>query len=420
MRIDRKLLSPEKILTFIWISAVSLAYIATLPTVRSEVGTNQPVFTPIGIVWIIFCLLSFIIGARIAKSYEFSIQLGDDDNDTISRYDYSNIRNGIIISYIFVAVVYIYLSFWAILTVQEMNGINTFMTSLYSNWHHVWRTWVANKPFAGARVLYTGLIAVGIFAVTQISYYQSEDRGGNLINFKLLLILALIPLFILPLIVSRRVLLATVIFGGIVSYISASDKGVKLSYVYVPIIVAFGLWTLQEILVRSVSDGFLLHGIHRVLYYFSNDVGNVSRAVSYITARSYGLNSFQFLTEYLFITDRLYDSYLGELQRQSGEYRFAGTWTLLGNPYIDFGWLGLLVLTALGFVSRTVYQWSQNSKLGIQLYALIAAGLILSWHYSLFSRPEFIFNIGLLIVINKSSFFTEIFSRSSTSLQNYE
>jgi len=404
MRINRKFLSPSKILLLIWIAAVVMAFVATWPGIKADVGTRQPVFTASGLVWITACLVSFWVGTRASRRYEFNLRIGSDWTNVNDSWGLFDVKCSLMASYGLIVVVYAYLLFWVILTIQGMGGLGTFIVSLYSDWHHVWRTWVAHKPFPGARILYTGLIAVSIFFSTQIGYYRNNKYGGSLFSFKIPLILALVPLFILPLIVSRRVLLATAVFGSLVAYISVRKDGLKLSYVYVPVLVAFGLWTLQEVLVRSVSDGFLFHGIHRILFYFSNDIGNVNRAVEHVTARSYGLNSFKFLTDYMFITDRLNDIYLTELRRQASVHKPAGTWTLLGNPYVDFGWFGLLVLTVLGFVSRAVYQESQDSLLATQVYGLIAAGLILSWHYSLFSAPEMVFNVVILIMINKAGF----------------
>jgi hypothetical protein len=83
---------------------------------------------------------------------------------------------------------------------------------------------------------------------------------------------------------SRQVLLATAVFGSIVAYITIREDGLKLSYVYIPALILFGFWILQDVLVTSVSEGFLLRGIHRILYYFSNDIGNVNRAVAHVTA----------------------------------------------------------------------------------------------------------------------------------------
>jgi hypothetical protein len=405
-------MSPTKILLLIWIAAAGMAFVATLPGIKADVGTHQPVFTASGIVWIAACLVSFWLGARASRRYEFNLRIRSNSNNVDDSWQLSNVTCSLVASYALLVVVYAYLLFWAILTIQGMGGLGTFIVSLYSDWHHVWRTWVAHKPFPGARILYTGLIAVSIFFSTQIGYYRSNEYDGSLLSFKIPLILALVPLFVLPLIVSRRVLLATAVFGSLVAYISVREDGLKLSYVYVPVLISFGLWTLQEVLVRSVSDGFLLHGVHRILFYFSNDVGNVNRAVEHVTARSYGLNSFKFLTDYMFITDRLSDTYLTELQRQASVHKPAGTWTLFGNPYVDFGWFGLLVLSGLGFVSRAVYQKSQDSLLATQVYGLIAAGLILSWHYSLFSVPEMVFNVVVLIIINKSGFFARSISLS--------
>lgn len=378
-----------------------MAFVATFPGIKADVGTRQPVFTPSGLVWIAACLVSFWVGARASRRYKFNLRIGFNCNSVDDSWRLSDVKCSLMTSYALLVVVYAYLLFWTILTIQGVGGLDTFIVSLYSNWHHVWQTWVANKPFPGARLLYTGLIAVSIFFSTQIGYYRKNKCRGGRFSFKIPLILALVPLFILPLIVSRRVLLAAAVFGSLVAYISVREDGLKLSYVYVPVLIAFGLWTLQEVLVRSVSDGFLLHGIHRILFYFSNDIGNVNRAVEHVTTRSYGFYSFQFITDYMFITERLNDIYQTELRRQSS-VRYAGTWTLLGNPYVDFGWFGLLVLTVLGFVSRAVYQKSQNSLLATQVYGLIAAGLILSWHYSLFSAPEMVFNIVVLIIINKA------------------
>lgn len=390
-----------------------MAFVATLPGIKADVGTHQPVFTASGIVWIAACLVSFWLGARASRRYEFNLRIRSNSNNVDDSWQLSNVTCSLVTSYALLVVVYAYLLFWAILTIQGMGGLGTFIVSLYSDWHHVWRTWVAHKPFPGARILYTGLIAVSIFFSTQIGYYRNNEYGGSLLSFKIPLILALVPLFVLPLIVSRRVLLATAVFGSLVAYISVREDGLKLSYVYVPVLISFGLWTLQEVLVRSVSDGFLLHGVHRILFYFSNDIGNVNRAVEHVTARSYGLNSFKFLTDYMFITDRLSDTYLTELQRQASVHKPAGAWTLLGNPYVDFGWFGLLVLSGLGFVSRAVYQKSQDSLLATQVYGLIAAGLILSWHYSLFSAPEMVFNVVILIIINKSGFLARSISLKS-------
>jgi hypothetical protein len=404
MRINQEHLSPTKILFFIWIAAVGMAFIATLPGIETKPGLRQPVFTGSGLIWIAACLISFFAGARLSQRFEFKLRTNPSLAKVDDTWRFSDVKFGMLASYSFIVVVYTYLMAWAILTIRDIGGLGTFVVSIYSDWYYVWRTWVANKPFPGARLLYTGLIAVSIFFSTQIGYYRNHEYKRSLLSFKIPLALALVPLIVLPLIVSRRVLLATAVFGSIVAYITIREDGLKLSYVYVPALILFGFWILQDVLVASVSEGFLLRGIHRILYYFSNDIGNVNRAVAHVTARSYGLNSFKFVTDYLFVTEYLYDLYLDELQRQASVYKPAGTWTLFGNPYVDFGWLGLLVIAGLGFVSRAVYQKSRESLLGAQVYGLTAAGLILSWHYSLFSTPEMVLNVVVLIMINKVGF----------------
>jgi hypothetical protein len=198
-------------------------------------------------------------------------------------------------------------------------------------------------------------------------------------------------------------LLAMALFGGLITFMIASSKSLPLRYPIMSLLLGFVVWTGQELLLIRLSAGGILgsvqHGISRVLYYFTNDIGNLNRALL-IDGHSYGYYSFNFVFKYLFIEPRAERVLLRGVQSDVLQYKAGGTWTALGTPYIDFGVAGLLIIFVWGYISQLAYARADNSLFAAQMYGLLGSVIMLSWHAPLWANPSFWLNVGFLFGIS--------------------
>jgi hypothetical protein len=143
----------------------------------------------------------------------------------------------------------------------------------------------------------------------------------------------------------------------------------------------------------------LRYSVNKALFYFTNDVGNLNRGVAFVSERSYGFESFQFVFRYLFIEKTIQEQFLQSFYTGTKPYGAGGGFTALGIPYLDFGIAGLLLIFLWGYVAQGTYVKAHQSVFAAQIYGLLAASIVLSWHAAIWSNPFFWFNIGVLFLL---------------------
>jgi hypothetical protein len=219
----------------------------------------------------------------------------------------------------------------------------------------------------------------------------------------LLFCLSVGPLAVLPLIVSQRILIASSLFGGGTAFLISHRDGVSPLFVVLLAVGGFSVWTTQEIIRTGSTVGLeaVLHSSELLFHYFQVGFSNVTRGSAFITERSYGLLSFSFVFKYLFIEDEVMTLFLTDFSAQASTVKNTGPWNALVMPYLDFGWFGLLLIAGWGYFAQLSYDFAKNDRFGAQIYGLIGATIIVSFHQQFWSNAAFWFNLGLLIVFNR-------------------
>ena len=413
MNLTKTYFSPAKLFVITWSFALVAAYLGSANEVYRRYDVIELTFTLEGVLWIYAAIGVFVLGTVAANRRLLVIQLPltgqyvprDDRED----WESWKLVIGSILAYIIGVGIVFLLVYWTLLAVREVGSLTAFVETMYQSWHSMRRLWPAQKPFTGARLLYTGLISIVIIGASGMAL-TNQDRqhldGKGLYRshryWILLVLVGLLPLMMLPLLVSQRILLATALVGAITTYVMLSSRGIPVLYPVVGFIAGFGVWTAQEVVRAGFTSGTvfgsLVTGVERLLFYFTNNVGNLNRGVSFSTERSYGFESFGFIFEYLFISDTVRNLYFESFYSGLASYKAGGGFTALGVPYLDFGVFGLIIIFVWGYVSQAAYLTANRNVFGAQVYGLIAASIVLSWHTAIWTDPYFWFNIAFLVI----------------------
>ncbi|MFC7114605.1 O-antigen polymerase [Natronoarchaeum sp. GCM10025703] len=406
--ITRRYVSPAILFVVTWVISHIAAYIGPKELVYGLHDVPRATITVEGSLWVIISTAVFLLGVFVANRVQLQIKMPNDIfrhqyiKQTMEKSDIS-----LLLFYLYGVAILFLLFCWTVLAIYQIGSFRTFLSGLLSDWHSTGQLWREQKPFPGARLLYTGFISVMIFSAASLAVIGRDNplinhRYYNNQRLTTLLIIGLIPLTVLPILVSQRLLLAAAIIGSLITYISISDKGIPVVYPIIGTIIGFSVWTIQEVVrVRSSPDSVITsvtYSIDRILFYFSNDIGNLHRSITYISEHTYGFETFGFIFQYLFIEDDVRDAYLTSVYAAIEPTQGGGTATALGIPYLDFGVFGLVIIFLWGYVSQIAYSKSSQSFLSSQIYGLIAASIVLSWHSPLWSLPIFWHNVSIIIL----------------------
>jgi oligosaccharide repeat unit polymerase len=407
MRLTKQSLSPAILFFVTWSFAHVAAYLGPSQSVFRIHNVPEVTFTPEGTLWVIAAMFVFFIGVFTANQKQIVPRLWTPSKE-FDDADWSHwkVSVGLTPFYIISASIGLLLIYWTALAVIEVGSLSSFIELTYRRWHAVRRLWPDQKPFVGARLLYAALISVVIFATSGISLTRklqsNKDLDADYIRWALLLLTGILPVMILPILISQRILLATALIAAIVVYTLISPDGISLRYPTFGFLVGFGVWTSQEVVRAGFSTGSvvnsIVYSVNKLLFYFTNDIGNLHRGLTLASEKTFGFLSFNFIFQYLFIEGKIRDLYFDDFYSNLGSYKGGGTLTALGTPFVDFGAFGLILLFIWGYVAQVMYLRSSQSVLCAQIYGLIAASIILSWHAAIWSIPFFWLNIALLII----------------------
>ena len=410
MKLSSKWISPDLLMIFTWGITLILAFL-TPDTVLKQHNITK-MFNIKGLLWIFLSVLVFCIGVWIIKFKLIKIE------KHINHKKIYYIDSSTKTFYYFSLFIFILIIIWTLNVANEIGGIQVFISQIHTNWHRVRRLWPNRKPFVGARLLYTGLVASAIYFSTSFALLKDFSIYTN--NFKKTkkyiirgFLFSYIILLLLPIIISQRLLFATALAGSITAYLIYKNK-IDLNYIIKGVFISLGLWTAQEsVRVNFVSGNIvdnIIHSYERLSFYFANNVANVTNGVANVRLRSYGFLTFNALFEFLYLDSPINNNYLLNFRKFSSPYKGGGTWTGLGVPFMDFGWFGILIIFIWGVLSSIIYYKAKNSFFWAQIYGMIAASILLSFHVFLFGSASFWFSIFLLIIVNSLVRFKKVFN----------
>lgn len=383
-----KMLSPFKILLFVWSFSLFMTTYTSNETLESFTIWNS-VYTSEGLLWLFLSIFSFGLGT-------FSIDVIYKKKNYFTKklkiIDIYFSKYMLLIPFYISLITFIYM---LLSTIYELGGIFSFTSKLINSWHFVSDVFAQNKPFPGARLLYTGFVGIGIYAS---SVYLTGYKKKYI---RIIVIFSFMILFIIPILISQRILFMTLLISVIVASLFIKENKLKIvKLIFLAMIVSLTVWSLLEI-IRVYNYNFFNNPLERIMYslsrlslYFANDLANLNNAIKYIDGHTFGLRQLGPILEYLFIEDLVYNINLIP-------YKIHGTWTGLGIQYIDFGWFGLFETFIIGVVAQIIYIKAKIGKFFyIQLYGFVVSGIVLSFHFAIWHAPYFYHNLIVLILLN--------------------
>jgi len=399
--IDRRFVSPIVLLAVVWGAVVFGTVAGSKHRLYLKYGGEIEIFPPAGVLWFVLAITAFVVGTVLTRKYRLQFsERGDGGNRAKYLRSFPLVK-------LFAGGVTLLLVLWTLVAASKIGGLSEFIALMQTDWQYTRQLWPQQKPFPGARLLYTGLIACTIYAFTLLG--DLLIRGRDLttvetVKLGLLFCLSLGPLAVLPLIVSQRILIASGLFGGGIAFLISHREGVSPLFVVLLAVGGFSVWTAQEIIRTgsTVGPGAILHSFDLLFHYFQVGFSNVTRGSAFMTERSYGLSSFSFIFKYLFIEDEIQALFLSDFNAQVRTVKSTGPWNALVTPYLDFGWFGLILIAGWGYFAQLTYEFSEHSRFGAQIYGLVGATIVVSFHQQFWGNAAFWFNLGLLVLFNRA------------------
>lgn len=424
-----RLLNPVYLMLAVWSLVLTLAALSHFSASQYEIVRMFLRLNNIGVIltdkslaWSIACLAVFTAGALCVRFLPGS--------EGAARRSGSSVIVGPSVARLELMVRGMFLMFcvvagltllWAAMSIVGLGGLGGLQASLEESRSATRGYWEENKLFMGMRLIYSTMIGLGIFAMACRAFcvrhaVPLSRSGRRLLLVTLLGVGAL--LFVLPLVLSQRLLFGFFLIGTFAAYLLVSRRSLNIVYGAIGVGIAFSLWIFVESIgfqriIETAGVSRITFAIQKFLFYFGNNIGNLTAAVEYAD----GHHTFGFLTFRAFFSFLTLDAGVfrqlveGSLAYLNG-FKGGGNFTVFGITYIDFGAFGLLKMFILGMVAFRLYQYSLSSLLGAQIYALTVAVIIFSFHTEYYAHPNLWINIAVLVALNKWTNFVRFKSSS--------
>jgi len=402
-------ISPNKLLVAVWTFSLLGAWCADKALLLKFFGFATP-FTPTGLLWIGACLLAFWSGTWLASFHRPPLSLYQPRSMRQQRQYFT--KAATLLAWLITLTVLFLLFLWTLKTIADVGGLSAFIKEVWRSWHWVRRFWPDQKPFLGARLLYTAFVAISIYASATLGLLSLKAHKRDALFVRSLLATSLLVLTVLPILASQRLLLGMALVGAHIAYTLTRKRWPPFRTLLVGVLL-FGLvWIGVEVVRVGPSLQNVVESVklakERLLLYAANNVGNVTHAVAYVEARSWGMSTLLSLFALEELRKDFETTYLQDFYAATREYKGGGTWTGFGTPYVDFGWAGLLIIALWGFVSQIVFLRAKHNFFFAQLYGLIGASIVFSPQTQLWSSATFWFNCLILLLLNSKVMFKEL------------
>ena len=397
------LLSPAPLIVISWffmIVGVMFGYIARdvlRITVRTmELNGIDFDFPVAGMVWIGICLLAVVVfGLASTRPIDREARIIDHPGDLSRAVRVAGLGHAVIVLVVIA---------WVLTSAARVGGIDGLIAmAAEQDTYEAKDIILDNKLFPGMRLLYTGLIGLGVFgACVFAANLQHSDRIRKDMAIGLsMFLISVVVLSILPIFLSQRILLVQLVLSTFVGASIVAGRPFPLRYVMVLAALLFTVWSLRE----AVTVGLWASeyssarvGGEKLIYYLVNDFYNAVVPFSTEFKNTFGLFTFEFM---------LYFSTLEDTIRAAGEDRISvvegmragGVFPALTAPYVDFSWLGLFVIIALILLFTWIFNRAHRSLMFAVIYGQVGGAMLLTPHVAWYTHQNFFFNILLSTIV---------------------
>lgn len=283
---------------------------------------------------------------------------------------------------------------WIAVSAAQLGGLGNLIRMTQESSYETRQVLLQNKLFVGMRLLYASFVATGAYGAFAYAYHLRTGAltAAERLRSATLFVTAAAALFILPIVMSQRILLFLMVLSAYVGSIMISGRywGIK----YLPFAAAFLFigWSIPDYLTltqtTSIQTSVIELGYQKLIFYFSNDMFNAIQPLGADIDHTYGVFSTQFLQAFTFTLAYFRDMFR-DVFRTYDDMMGGGTFPMFTAPYIDFGVFGLVFISFVAMAMTIVFEKAKSDARYALFYGIIGASLILGTHSAYYTHQNF-------------------------------
>jgi oligosaccharide repeat unit polymerase len=364
------------------------------------------VFTGIGFAWIVLSLLVLLAGDYVAQACLPA--------PPIFR-PMVNLERAALVAFLANALLILVTLCWIAVSAQKVGGLVNLASMAYLDSLGARDLLLENKLFTGMRLFYAALPATGCFAAGILAAGHDQLSRQARMFCIITLLLNAVALFLLPLVMSQRLLLLQFLLSSFLITCLVQRRLVGVTWIGFGAIIFLASWVLRESATNPLIEGSGLNiGFQKLAFYFVNDLWNGFAPLQADIPHTFGaisLKGLMFLTFTQSTFSPLLETRLTNLDMVLG----GGDFPFFTAAFVDFGAIGGAVFIAsCAAIFRLLFHMSHHNLLWSCIYAQLGATLLFSTHGIYFTHQNFIFSIAVIVTINALSLMSGRYSLNQT------
>jgi oligosaccharide repeat unit polymerase len=394
-------LSPLYLLCICWaltgvaagLTLMRLDDLDLVETFMRREGISANVFGLMGLVWIGLGLMAYTVGDLAARFQRRRL---------ITRTVTTNLTRIARLTFVANLILLGVTALWIATAAAKMGGIIQLAATVYVDSLTTRDLLLENKLFTGMRLFYAALPATACLAAALLVTGQLRGQARRLMLFTL--ICNTVALFILPIVMSQRLLLLQLLLSAYIAACIVKGRVFGLHWLALGAALFLGLWIAREaitnpLIQRSATD----IAAQKLAFYVVNDMFNAFAPLTQPIPHTMGglsLEGVMFLT----FTDGYFLNLLKPRLDGLDAVMGGGEFPIFTAAYVDFGPIGgAAFLVLIGFILRRIFVRARGSIGWAAIYAQAGAALLFSSHSVYFTHQNFYFSVVLIGAISALS-----------------
>jgi len=356
-------------------------------------GVSRSAFTGAGLSWILLGLLTYVVADFATQFSQKRMPVPRRRYDTGRAARMTFMANLVLLGVT---------ALWIVTAAAKAGGVLNLAASAYADSLTARDILLENKLFTGMRLFYAALPATASLAAALLATGTLRRRARWMMRATL--ICNTTALFILPIVMSQRLLLLQLLLSAYIAACLVRRRLFGLHWVAGGILLFLGLWVLREAITNPIVQRPAIDiASQKLAFYLVNDMFNAFAPLGTAIPHTNGaltLEGIMFLT----FTDGYFTRLLAPRMEVLGAVLGGGEFPFFTAAYVDFGPIGGVVFIALcAFVFRWVFMRARLSLAWAVIYAQIGATLLFSSHALYFVHQNFYFSaalVGLVLLLS--------------------
>ena len=392
-------LSPLSLLLICWGlsgagAALTLAHLDRLDLVQTFMRREDlslTALTSTGAAWLLLALLAYAVGDMAARISRRRPRI-DKAQINLTHAAYLTFAVNLILLGV--------TALWIATAAAKAGGLIHLAAAAYIDSLTTRDLLLENKLFTGMRLFYAALPGTACLATALLCLGALPRHiRGLLVS---ILIGNTLALFILPIVMSQRLLLLQLLLSCYL--VACLMRGRLVGWGWSLFAVAFflALWLARESITNPMFDRSTLDiGTQKLAFYLVNDMWNGFAPLAVEIPHTWGGLSLQGMM-FLTATDGYFAHILASRLEALQEVLGGGEFPLLTAAYVDFGPIfGALFLGFMGFGIRWIFCKAQHSIAFAVVYSQIGASLLFSSHSAYLMHHNLLFSVVLTLSVLK-------------------